>query len=84
MKQPDMPVVLASSSPRRRELMENLDLAFTVDVSEADETFSGRPEEMAPALAERKAHAVAGRHPSAKMAMISRPPDDVRSEEPHV
>ncbi len=63
MKQPELPVVLASASPRRKELMENLGLDFLVDASEADETFEGTPQQMVSALAERKAAAVAARHP---------------------
>lgn len=31
-------IILASASPRRRELMENMGLSFTVKVSEADES----------------------------------------------
>lgn len=31
-------IILASASPRRRELMENMGLAFTVKVSDADES----------------------------------------------
>ena len=58
-----MNIVLASQSPRRRELLEEAGIEFTVHVSEADETL--KPEERAdPAaaacmLADRKAGVVA-------------------------
>jgi septum formation protein len=57
------PLVLASASPRRRELLERAGLAFTVEVSAADESLDPRtpPEEAALELAERKARAVAAR-----------------------
>ena len=63
----DMPVVLASGSRFRKELLERLGLPFTISLPDIDET--PRPGE-APAdtalrLAEAKAHAVAGRFPSA-------------------
>ena len=34
------PLILASGSPRRREILDTMGLAFTVDVSEADESLS--------------------------------------------
>ena len=56
-------LVLASASPRRRELLERTGLAFTVEVSSVDEDLDARtpPEEAALELAERKARAVAHR-----------------------
>ncbi len=55
-------IVLASGSPRRRELMEREGVKFTVRVSEADEALEPdllrQPEEAAKKLAERKARAV--------------------------
>ncbi len=59
------PLILASGSPRRREILDQMGLAYTVDVSEADESFVGAPEEMVLTLSRRKAQAVAGRHQSA-------------------
>lgn len=63
----DMPLVLASGSRFRKELLERLGLPFTISLPDIDET--PRPGE-APAdtalrLAEAKARAVAGRFPSA-------------------
>lgn len=53
-------IILASSSPRRRELMAQAGFAFEVLVSEADETIeTERPGEMVEVLSERKAAAVA-------------------------
>ena len=60
-----LPLILASGSPRRKELLETMGLAYCVDVSDVDESFSGRPEEMVAALSARKAAAVAVRHPAA-------------------
>ncbi len=61
------PLVLASTSRYRRELLERLRLPFEVDRPEVDE--SPRPGESPPALAirlaEAKALAVATRHPAA-------------------
>ena len=56
-------IFLASASPRRRELMRNAGIDFVVDAVDADETFSGGPEETVLALSRRKAEAAAARHP---------------------
>lgn len=62
-----MRLVLASSSPRRQELLRQLGLTFTVDPADLDE--SVRPLEAPRAYVERlaraKAAAVAARHPGA-------------------
>ena len=53
-------IILASSSPRRRELMAQAGFVFEVLVSEADETIETEtPGEMVEVLSERKAAAVA-------------------------
>ncbi|MBQ2719206.1 MAG: septum formation protein Maf [Clostridia bacterium] len=56
----DIPVVLASASPRRRELLSRMGISFSVLVSEADETLPAGtpPAEGALVVAERKARAV--------------------------
>jgi septum formation protein len=61
------PLVLASASPRRRDLLGLLGLPFLVDPSGADETppAGATPEEVAQSLAIVKAHGVAARHPGA-------------------
>jgi septum formation protein len=62
-----MRVILASASPRRRELLASLFASFEVIVSDVDEealTVSD-PWETATSLAEAKAGAVARRHPDA-------------------
>jgi len=52
-----MKIILASGSPRRRQLLEQVGLAFDVVVSDADETIDGEPYEQVAALARRKAEA---------------------------
>ncbi|MDA0269855.1 MAG: Maf family protein [Chloroflexi bacterium] len=58
-------LVLASGSPRRRELLAALAVPFEVDVSDVDETSDETdPIRLAETLAERKGRAVASRRPS--------------------
>lgn len=56
------PLILASGSPRRRELMDRAGYTFTVQTSQASECYDPAlpPVEVAPYLASVKAHAVAG------------------------
>src|ERR1039458_1471598 len=60
-----MPLILASASPRRSELLRNAGIAFTVDPADVAE--QPRPSEMpldyAQRLASEKAWAVLARHP---------------------
>lgn len=55
------PLILASGSPRRRELLASLKVPFTVVTSGVDEEIEdgSRPDDMVIRLAERKASAVA-------------------------
>jgi septum formation protein len=61
------PLVLASGSPRRRDILHNLRLAFTVEVADVDETrLAGEaPDVYVARLAALKATTVAARHPHA-------------------
>lgn len=63
----DRKLVLASSSPRRREYLSLLGLQYDVDSPDVDENIGGElpPGEQAVAVARRKAQAVAGKHPGA-------------------
>ena len=55
-----MRYILASASPRRKEILENLGLDFTVITSDADESSDlTDPEELTKELAKRKGQAVA-------------------------
>lgn len=58
-------VVLASGSPRRRELLGLMGVDFIVDAADVDETCEGDGREVVLTLSRRKAEAVAGRHPDA-------------------
>ncbi len=60
-------IVLASRSPRRRDLFRLLGLDFAVDSSDADEDIADglTPAEAVRALSRRKARVVAARHPDA-------------------
>jgi len=64
------PLVLASASPRRRELLAGLGLAFEIDVPDVDETplADEAPEAMVVRLARAKAAAVTDRRASAMAA----------------
>lgn len=60
-------LILASSSPRRKELLETLRLTFAISSSDVDESFdpSLSPEEVVMELAERKAQAIFKENPDA-------------------
>ena len=60
-------IVLASSSPFRRELLEKLGLNFICDSPDIDETArpNETPQQLVARLAQEKANAVAARHPNA-------------------
>ena len=65
MTQSVLPLILASGSPRRRELLDQMGLIYTVDSPDVDENFAGRPAETVLEISRRKAAAVAARHPNA-------------------
>ena len=62
MIQPVLPLILASGSPRRRELLDLMGLTYTVETPDVDESFSGRPSETVMEISRRKVAAVAARH----------------------
>ena len=62
MIQPVLPLILASGSPRRRELLDLMGLTYIVETPDVDESFSGRPSETVMEISRRKATAVAARH----------------------
>ena len=64
---PQPPLILASTSPYRRELLERLGVPFAVEAPDVDEVhLAGEPPtERALRLAAAKAEAVARRHPEA-------------------
>lgn len=58
-----MPLILASGSPRRRELIDSMGIPFQVIVADAEEVKAGNPQELVMENARRKAAAVAKSHP---------------------
>ena len=67
-----MRVVLASASPRRRDLLRAAGVEFTVEVAGVDETLEGHEtaEHAATLLAERKARAIAAVHPGEEALVL--------------
>ena len=59
----DTEIILASSSPRRAELIRYLGIAFDTDVSDAEEITEGAPDILTAENAKLKAQAVSRRHP---------------------
>ena len=59
----DTPLILASASPRRRELMAMTGLPFTIDAPDVDESCTLPPREAVQELSRRKALAAAALHP---------------------
>jgi len=51
-------IILASGSPRRRQLLDQVGIVHEVIVSDVDETIDGPPDDQVQALALRKAYAV--------------------------
>ncbi|WP_421380186.1 Maf family protein [Bacillus salacetis] len=58
-------LILASGSPRRKELLQQIQLSFSIEVSNADESFSQdlQPDEVVMELAKRKAVSIAKENP---------------------
>ncbi len=61
------PFILASGSPRRKQLLEQLGLDFTIQVSDADESFdpAWSPPDIAMRIATRKVEAISKLNPDA-------------------
>jgi septum formation protein len=61
------PLLLASRSPRRAAILEQLDIPFVAVPADVDEREVGDPEDAARANARAKARAVAERHPGERV-----------------
>jgi len=61
----NLQLILASGSPRRKEILTAMGLDYIVDVSQVDEQANGKPDEMVIELSGRKAAAVAKLHENA-------------------
>ena len=59
------PFILASGSPRRKEILETMGIPFVIDVSDVDESFTGIPQEAVIELSCRKAKAVSQKYSDA-------------------
>lgn len=59
----DVRLILASQSPRRRELLTLMGIPFAVDAPQVDETCTLGARDAVLELSRRKAHAAAARHP---------------------
>ena len=59
----DMTLILASASPRRRELLALTGLHFTADAPDVDESCTLPPQDAVKELSRRKALAAAAQHP---------------------
>ena len=58
----DKRIILASTSPRRRELLARMGYEFSCDAPDVDENVEGRADEIVALLARRKARAAAEKH----------------------
>jgi septum formation protein len=65
-----MKLVLASRSPQRRAILEQLGVPFEVRPADVPEDATGEPAALALALALRKAHAVAGGGPGSEAETV--------------
>ena len=59
------PFILASGSPRRKEILETMGIPFVIDVSDVDESFTGIPQKAVIELSCRKAKAVSQKYSDA-------------------
>ncbi len=68
-----MTLVLASASPRRRDLLEQLGVAYRCDPADIDESRLGgeKPAEYVLRMAREKALAVAARYPAGEVAVLA-------------
>jgi septum formation protein len=64
---PADPLILASRSPQRRAILEQLGVRFSVVVPEVEELEEGSPRDVALENAQRKAMVVASAHPEASV-----------------
>ncbi|MEJ2530904.1 MAG: Maf family protein [Halioglobus sp.] len=69
----DIKLILASASPRRRELLEQLGVDYLCDPAAIDESpLAGeKPEDYVRRMAREKAAAVAARHPSSRWVLAA-------------
>ena len=68
-----MKVILASKSPRRKEILETMGISFEIDVADVDESVDSTlsPVEAVCEISKRKADAVAKRHEIEDVIVIS-------------
>ncbi len=64
-------IILASNSPRRRELLAQMGVDFSIDVPDIDEHDAATPQDTVRGLALQKARAVAARHAGEQAVILS-------------
>jgi septum formation protein len=69
----DTRLILASASPRRRELLEQLGVSYTCDPAHIDESWEvgEAPADYVQRMAQEKARAVVGRHADPEFAVLA-------------
>lgn len=58
-----LPLILASGSPRRKEILDMMGIPYCIRVSDVDETFNGSPDDAVKEISHRKAAVISALYP---------------------